>query len=156
MKYNQLNASKQRQTKRVGRGISSGQGKTAGRGTKGQGARKSVNHSGFEGGQTPIAMRLPKLRGFKSHRVPTSVIYTGQLDSIKGGTVDTATLFKAGLVAHPYVITKLIVQGEVTAKHDVKLAGASKQAIEMVKKAGGSFTKTERLARPKTSKKQKA
>lgn len=147
MKYNELNATKQRPPKRVGRGISAGQGKTAGRGTKGQGARKSPVRAGFEGGQTPLAMRLPKLRGFKSHRTPVEVVYTGQLDAIKTATVDTEALFKAKLISNPHVVVKLIVQGEVKAKHDIKLAAASAGAVEMVKKAGGSFTKTDRLAR---------
>ena len=147
MKYHQLEAKKQRSPKRVGRGISAGQGKTAGRGTKGQGARKSPVRAGFEGGQTPLAMRLPKLRGFKSHRTPAEVVYTGQLDLVKSVTIDTEALFKAKLISSPHVVVKLIAQGEVTGKHDVKLAGASAGAIEMVKKAGGSFTKTDRLAR---------
>lgn len=153
MKFNELNVTKQRSTKRVGRGISAGQGKTAGRGTKGQGARKSPGRAGFEGGQTPLAMRLPKLGGFKSHHTSAEVIYTGQLDVIKPAIIDTDALFKAGLISNPHVVVKLIVQGEVKTKHDVKLARASKQAIELVKKAGGTFTPTDRLPRPKTSKK---
>jgi large subunit ribosomal protein L15 len=66
MKYNELVAPRQKKGRQVGRGISAGRGKTAGRGTKGQGARKSPTKFGFEGGQMPLHMRLPKLRGFKS------------------------------------------------------------------------------------------
>jgi large subunit ribosomal protein L15 len=104
MKYNELILQRNRKTNRVGRGISAGQGKTAGRGTKGQGARKSGGvRPGFEGGQMPLYMRIPKLRGFKSHRAAVETIYTGQLDSLKKATVDTNALFDAGLISNPHL-----------------------------------------------------
>jgi large subunit ribosomal protein L15 len=149
MKYNELILQRNRKTNRVGRGISAGQGKTAGRGTKGQGARKSGGvRPGFEGGQMPLYMRIPKLRGFKSHRAAVETIYTGQLDSLKKATVDTNALFEAGLISNPHVSVKLIVKGQVTSKKDVKLPAASASAIEQVQKTGGSFTQVERLPRP--------
>ena len=92
MKYNELVLNQQKKPTRVGRGISAGRGKTAGRGTKGQGSRKSPVRDGFEGGQMPLYMRLPKLRGFKSHRDSHRNVYTGQLDNIKKAAIDTAAL----------------------------------------------------------------
>jgi large subunit ribosomal protein L15 len=154
MKYNELILSKQKDAHRVGRGISAGRGKTAGRGTKGQGARKSPTRYGFEGGQMPLYMRLPKLRGFKSHRSVAEVVYTGQLDQVKGAKVDNQSLFDAGLVSSPYVMVKLILKGEVTAKKDVTLQSASKNAAAAIEKAGGSFKATQRAGRPVTSTKK--
>jgi large subunit ribosomal protein L15 len=149
-KYNELVLTKNKSAKRVGRGIAAGRGKTAGRGTKGQGARKSGGvRPGFEGGQTPLYIRLPKLRGFKSKRPAAETIYTGQLDLVKKARIDTQTLYAAGLVSSPYVNVKLLLNGEVKSKKDVKLPAASKKAAEAVVKAGGTFTKVERLARSK-------
>jgi large subunit ribosomal protein L15 len=149
MKYNELILKRNKSANRVGRGISAGQGKTAGRGTKGQGARKSGGvRPGFEGGQMPLYMRVPKLRGFKSKRTPAEVVYTGQLDSIKKSTIDTAALAEAGLISSPYVNVKLILKGEVKAKKEVKITKASASAIVAVEKAGGSFSTTARLPRP--------
>src|SRR3954463_9405416 len=110
MKYNELVLKKNKSAKRVGRGISAGQGKTAGRGTKGQGARKSGGvRPGFEGGQMPLYMRVPKLRGFKSKRTPAEVIYTGQLDAIKKATIDATVLAESGLISSQFVNAKLIL-----------------------------------------------
>jgi large subunit ribosomal protein L15 len=149
MKYNELILKKNKSANRVGRGISAGQGKTAGRGTKGQGARKSGGvRPGFEGGQMPLYMRVPKLRGFKSKHTPAEVVYTGQLDSIKKATIDTTVLADLGLISSPFVNAKLILKGEVKSKKDVNLSSASANAIKTVEKAGGSFNQTERLARP--------
>jgi large subunit ribosomal protein L15 len=147
MKYNELVLKRQKSPTRVGRGISAGKGKTAGRGTKGQGARKSPVRAGFEGGQMPLYMRLPKLRGFKSHKTAAECIYTGQLDQVKKATVDTKALFEAGFISSPHANVKLLLKGDVTTKKEVKLQGASQKAIEAVEKAGGSFAKIERLAR---------
>src|SRR5438045_4460894 len=103
MKYNELNLTRQKSANRSGRGISAGRGKTAGRGTKGQGSRKSSNNRpGFEGGQMPLYMRLPHLRGFKSKRTRPEVIYTGQLESIKKSTIDNQAVFEAGLATSPF------------------------------------------------------
>jgi large subunit ribosomal protein L15 len=156
MKYNELILTKQTSAKRAGRGISGGRGKTAGRGTKGQGSRKSPVRSGFEGGQNPLYARLPKLRGFKSHRRAAEVIYTVQLDALKSAKVDNRAVYEAGLVSSPNVAVKLILKGDVTAKKDVRLQSASKNAVKAIEKAGGSFNQTARVGRPVTSAKKTA
>lgn len=152
MKFHELNVSSNPDRRRVGRGISAGQGKTAGRGTKGQGARTGKGRRpGFEGGQNPLMARLPKLPGFRSIRVKAENVYTGQLDTVKG-VVDNFTVFEAGLTSSPYVRVKLVVKGDVTAKHDVKLQAASENAVAAVQKAGGSFQAVAQVARQKQEK----
>ena len=147
MKIHELNTTKAKKANRVGRGISAGQGKTAGRGTKGQGSRAgSSRKPGFEGGQNPLMQRLPKLRGFKSHKVAKEVVYTGQLDQLTG-TIDNASLAEAGIVSSPYVSVKLITRGDVTKKHTVKLQSASATAMAAIQKAGGTFTAVDRVKR---------
>ncbi len=154
MKFSELKISKRKRNTRVGRGISAGKGKTAGRGTKGQGARKSGGvRPGFEGGQMPLYMRLPKLRGFTSHREPTASIYTGQLQELNKAKVDTAVLAEAGLIDNPYQKVKLVVNGSLDKKVNVLLFSATQTAIKMVEKAGGSFTVTPQLKRPSSTKK---
>lgn len=156
MKYNELQSAHKSSPKRVGRGIAAGQGKTAGRGTKGQGSRTgSSKKPGFEGGQNPLMQRLPKLHGFRSFKVAAENVYTDQLDNIKG-TVDNAAVAAAGLVSSPYVKVKLLHRGPVTKKVSVSLQGASQPAIEAVQKAGGSFSVTARQPRPVTSTKKTA
>lgn len=156
MKYNQLNVEAKKSAKRVGRGIAAGQGKTAGRGTKGQNSRTgSSRKPGFEGGQNPLMQRLPKLRGFKSHKVAKTTVYTGQLEAFGGKVVDTALLAENGLIPHAYVTVKLLAKGELTQKVTVKLQAASNQAVEAIQKAGGTFEVTERVGRPVTSKNPK-
>lgn len=153
MKFNELKVTKRKQDTRVGRGISAGKGKTAGRGTKGQGARKSGGvRPGFEGGQMPLYMRLPKLRGFTSHRPKTTVVYTGQLESLGKSKIDSSVLAEAGFIDNPYQRVKLVVNGSLTKKIEVKLFAASGPAIKMLAKAGGNFEKTEQLKRPKKNK----
>jgi large subunit ribosomal protein L15 len=140
VKYNELILKKQTGASRAGRGISAGRGKTAGRGTKGQNSRAgSSSGSGFEGGQMPLYMRIPKLRGFKSHRHPVENVYVGQLNDLKKTTIDSSVLFEAGLVSSPHVRIKLLSGGKLETKKDVRLPAASK--------VGGSFKKTEQLAR---------
>ncbi|MBI1857432.1 50S ribosomal protein L15 [Candidatus Saccharibacteria bacterium] len=152
MKYHELKTTSNRSAKRVGRGIAAGQGKTAGRGTKGQNARGSGTRPGFEGGQNPLMQRLPKLRGFRSIRPKAEVVYTGQINNI-GSQVDNFTLTKAGLVSSPYVKVKLVVKGNVTKKTDVKLQAASKNAVIAIQKAGGNFQAVPRIGREKATEK---
>ncbi len=148
MKYGELNLTRSRKPMRKGRGISAGQGKTAGRGTKGQGARKSGNvRPGFEGGQMPLYMRLPHLRGFRSFKAKSETVTTGELELIKKPTIDSLAVYEAGFIDSPHNFVKLVVKGDVTSKKDVRLTGASSAAIKMIEKAGGKFTKTDRLAR---------
>ena len=151
MKYHELETSANKPARRVGRGISAGQGKTAGRGTKGQKSRTgSSRRPGFEGGQNPLMQRLPKLRGFKSKRVPAENVYTGQLNDL-GAKVDNTTLAEAGITSSPYVRVKLVLNGDVTKKVTVSLQGASENAAAAVQKAGGTFTTVPQVMRPKQS-----
>ncbi len=153
MKFNELQTTPSKSSRRVGRGIAAGLGKTAGRGTKGQKARAcSSAKPGFAGGPNPLMQKLPKLPGFKSHRVAPENVYTGQLEQFGGKTVTAETLAEAGLISNAYVSVKLLSKGDLTKKVTVKLPKASATAIEAVEKAGGSFEKTARLGRPKTAK----
>ena len=142
MKYNDLKVEKNTRPSRKGRGISAGQGKTAGRGTKGQKARTghSKMPAGFMGGQRAIMQAVPKLKGFKSFHAKAEVVYTDRLNDLKG-KVDNITLAEASLISSPYIKVKVITRGELTAKIDLETQFASKSAIEAIKKAGGSFKK---------------
>lgn len=152
MKYHELNVVKPKAGKRVGRGIAAGQGKTAGRGTKGQGSRTgSSAKPGFIGGSTPLMIQLPKLPGFKSKRTPAENVYTSQLNAFSG-IVDNAALAEAGLITHAFSRVKVVVNGdELKVKLTVKLQAASANAIAAIEAAGGSFEKTERAGRPITN-----
>jgi large subunit ribosomal protein L15 len=157
MKYHELKTAKQKTAKRVGRGISAGQGKTAGRGTKGQGARAGYSKKpGFAGGSNPLMQKLPKLPGFRSHKVKAENVYTGQLDQFAGKTADAEALAKEGLISNPYVSVKLLVKGDVTKKVSVKLPLASENAVAAVQAAGGTYEKTARLTRPAKKQDKKA
>lgn len=155
MKYHQLSAGTNQSKRRVGRGIAAGQGKTAGRGTKGQGARTGYSKKpGFEGGQNPLMQRLPKLVGFKSRKPKAEVIYTGQLDALAAKTIDNAAVAAAGLATSEYAKVKVVLKGDITKKVTVKLQGASAGAVTAIQKAGGSFEKVAGLARPASKKKE--
>ena len=144
MKYNELQTNATKNRKRVGRGISAGQGKTAGRGTKGQGARTGKKLGAtFMGGQRTLVRAVPKARGFKSLRSAAEVVYLDTLNAFNGKTVDNASLFAAGYISTPFQAVKVIARGELTAKVTLKVAGASKGVQEAITKAGGSFTKTD-------------
>lgn len=144
MKFNDLQVDAHKDRKRVGRGISAGQGKTAGRGTKGQGARTGHKHyATFMGGQGPLMQRVPKRHGFKSLHIPAQVVYTDMLSGLAGKTATNESLTEAGLVASPYHSIKIILRGEVTGKVTVKVQAASKGAVAAIEKAGGSFEKVE-------------
>ncbi|UVI38202.1 50S ribosomal protein L15 [Qipengyuania spongiae] len=144
---------------RVGRGIGSGKGKTAGRGQKGQKSRSGVAIKGFEGGQMPLHMRLPK-RGFNNPfakdyaevnlGMVQKFIDAGKLDT--SGTLDHQVLKAAGLARGGKDGVRLLGKGELTAKVSFKVAGASKGAIEAVEKAGGSVEVIEK-AQPEHEKK---
>ena len=142
MKYNELVVEKNTKTTRKGRGISAGQGKTAGRGTKGQKARTGHRKmpAGFMGGQRAIMQAIPKLKGFKSIHKKAEIVYTDHLNSLSG-TVDNFTLADASLISSPFVKVKVITRGEVTAKIALETQFASKTAISAIEKAGGSFKK---------------
>lgn len=141
MKYNELQVTANKNRKRVGRGISAGGGKTAGRGTKGQNARTGKKlRSMFQGGQNGIATAVPKGRGFKSLRTPAQIVYLDRLNDLKG-TIDNMSLYEAGLIATPFHTVKVIARGELTGKVTLKVQAASKSVIEAIKKAGGTFEK---------------
>ena len=132
MKYNELQVGANRTRKRVGRGISAGGGKTAGRGTKGQNARTGKKlHSMFQGGQNGIVSAVPKSRGFKSKRVAAQVVYLDRLNDLKG-SVDNFKLYEAGLIATPFHTVKVIARGELSAKLTLKTQGASKSVVEAI------------------------
>jgi len=129
---------------RVGRGIGSGKGKTGGRGVKGQKSRSGVAIKGFEGGQMPLHMRLPK-RGFnKPNRKAWAEINLGRIQkAIDAGQIDAKkpidadVLRAAGLVRRELDGIRLLAKGELKTKVEITVAGASKPAIEAVEKAGG-------------------
>jgi len=131
--------------RRVGRGIGSGKGKTAGRGVKGQKARTGVAVKGFEGGQMPLHRRLPK-RGFnKPFRKEFNEINLGRLqEAIDAGKLDAAgkidadALVKAGILRRAKDGVRLLGGGELKAKIAVSVYGASKSAVAAVEKAGGT------------------
>lgn len=153
MKYNELNVIANKSRKRVGRGIAAGQGKTAGRGTKGQKARTghSKMPAGFMGGQRAIMQAIPKLKGFKSLHAKAQVVYTDALDTLEG-KVDNFKLADANLIANPYASVKVITRGEIKNKIELETQFASKTAIEAIKKAGGSFKKVTVPQRKKANK----
>jgi large subunit ribosomal protein L15 len=143
MKYHELDVTASKTRKRVGRGISAGGGKTAGRGTKGQGARTGKKLGAtFQGGQRPLVRAVPKARGFKSLRSPAQVVYLDHLNAFKGKTVDNDALYQEGYISSPFQAVKIIARGELTEKVTVNVTGASKSVIEAIVKAGGSYTKT--------------
>tara|TARA_R110001606_G_scaffold47633_1_gene121364 strand:+ start:1220 stop:1699 length:480 start_codon:yes stop_codon:yes gene_type:complete len=133
---------------RVGRGVGSGKGKTAGRGVKGQKARSGVAVNGFEGGQMPIYMRLPK-RGFTSRNSKSHAwVNLGRLGkAIEDGKLDAKnvteeTLVAAGLVNKLGDGVRLLAKGDAPKKVNITVTGASKAAIEAIEKAGGTVTVT--------------
>ena len=132
--------------RRVGRGIGSGLGKTAGRGQKGQTSRSGVSINGFEGGQMPLHMRIPK-RGFNNifakdyAEVNVGAIQkaldSGKLDA--SGTIDHAALKAAGVARGGRDGVRILGKGELSAKLSFKVAGVSKGARQAIEKAGGSI-----------------
>ena len=142
MKYNELQVSPNKDRKRVGRGISAGGGKTAGRGTKGQNSRTGKKlRPMFQGGQRPLAQAVPKKRGFKSLKMPAQVVYLDRLNAFAGKMVDNAVLFEEGYISTPFHSVKVISRGELSVKVDLKVQAASKSAVEAIQKAGGTFEK---------------
>jgi large subunit ribosomal protein L15 len=170
MKLNELkdNAGARKGRMRVGRGIGSGKGKTAGRGQKGQTSRSGVSIFGFEGGQMPLHMRIPK-RGFNNIfakdyaevnlGVIQKLVDAGSLDA--KATIDHAALKAAGVARGGKDGVRLLGKGDFSAKLSFSVAGASKGAREAVEKAGGSIDIIERkdpaeLAKAKKGKAREA
>lgn len=156
MRIDQLKLQSKKSSRRSGRGISSGHGKTAGRGTKGQNSRAGGGvRPGFEGGQNPLSARLPKLAGFKSRRPAKSTVRLGQLNQIKGKVADNSALAEAGLIASPTTPVKVVAGGKLESAKTVKLQSASQSAIKAIESAGGKFeaVPTIRKSSPKPDKK---
>ena len=151
MKLNEItdNEGARKSRIRVGRGTGSGKGKTGGRGVKGQKSRTGVAIKGYEGGQMPIHMRLPK-RGFKNlFRLDYNAVNLGRVQvAIDAGkldqsaTVDAAALVAAGVIRRAKDGVRLLAKGELKAKLNFEVAGASASAVAAVEKAGGSVKVT--------------
>jgi large subunit ribosomal protein L15 len=149
MKLNELhdNAGATKKRKRVGRGPGSGTGKMGGRGIKGQNSRSGVAINGFEGGQMPLYMRLPK-RGFnninaKTHAVVNLGLLQKFIDAKKLDAkkpITEAVLVESGLVRRVKDGVRILAKGELTSKIDLTVSGASKSAVAAVEKAGGKLT----------------
>ena len=151
MKLHELsdNEGATKKRKRVGRGPGSGTGKMGGRGIKGQKSRSGVAINGYEGGQMPLYQRLPK-RGFnKPNRKSFAVVNLGliqkfvdakKLDAKKA--IDEDALVASGLVRRKRDGIRVLAKGDISAKLDLHVTGASKSAVEAVQKAGGSLTIT--------------
>jgi large subunit ribosomal protein L15 len=139
------NAGSRKKRMRVGRGIGSGKGKTAGRGGKGQTARSGVRIKGFEGGQMPLHRRLPK-RGFTNiFRLEFAEINLDRLQEAIDAklldakdTITAESMVKAGVLRRSRDGVRLLGRGELKAKLNIEVHGASKPAIAAVEKAGGS------------------
>ena len=149
MKLNELadNPGSTKKLMRVGRGVGSGKGKTGGRGVKGQKSRRGVSINGFEGGQMPLHMRMPK-RGFNalnSKRTQWINLSTLQ-NAIDNKKIDAKneitedTLVEAGVVRRKKDGVRLLARGELKAKVSITVTGASAAAIAAVEKAGGKVT----------------
>jgi len=151
MKLNEIrnNPGARKKKLRVGRGSSSGSGKTAGRGVKGAKARTGTKVYGFEGGQMPLHMRVPK-RGFNNNFANDfAEVNLGRIQKaidskrlVVSGKIDLDVLKKAGLVAKSRDGVRLLAKGEIKAKLEFEVAGASAPAVAAVEKAGGSVTTT--------------
>ena len=170
MKLNELrdNPGARKSRMRVGRGTSSGKGKTAGRGVKGQTSRSGVAIKGFEGGQMPLHMRLPK-RGFN---VPNpkklNAVNLGRLQVAvdagklaKGATISAGSLVEAGVIRRELDGVRILAKGELTEKLDFEVAGMSQAAQDAVAKLGGKVSiltqpKDDAEDKPKKAKKAKA
>ena len=170
MKLHELsdNPGARHNSKRVGRGIGSGKGKTAGRGHKGQKSRAGAKIKGFEGGQMPLYRRLPK-RGFTNiFRKRYAVVNVGRLQQAiddkkidSKTTIDGEALVASGIVRRLHDGVRLLANGELSAKVTIEVAGASKAAVELVEKAGGKVVVVEvkagaKAANKKVSKKSEA
>lgn len=149
MKLNQIKDNKgaRYKAKRIGRGIGSGKGKTGGRGGKGQTARTGVAINGFEGGQTPLHRRLPKIGFNKPNRQRFAELNLTKLQAAidakklePKGKIDAAELKAAGVIRHVRDGIRLLGTGKLTAKVDLHIAGATASAVKAVEAAGGSVS----------------
>jgi large subunit ribosomal protein L15 len=129
---------------RVARGVGGRRGKTAGTGTKGQGTRGTIPPK-FEGGQTPLSRRTPKLKGFKNpFRIEYTVINLDGLDDFEAGTEVTPETLRARGLVHKHGLVKLLGRGEITKPLTVRVHAVSAAAAEAVRAAGGTVATVER------------
>lgn len=151
MKIHELTVQANPDKKRVGRGIGSGSGKTAGRGTKGQNSRTGGGvRVGFEGGQNPLAKRLPKNRGFTSvNRINYQEVNLKQLAQIKTATIDAIGLQAAGLIKSASKPVKILGNGQVECKVTLSVTAISGQARAKIEQAGGTIELTSSRATAK-------
>ena len=151
MKIHELKTTSAKDKKRVGRGIGSGYGKTAGRGTKGQNSRSGGGvRPGFEGGQNPLAKRLPKKRGFVPvAQTQYTTVSLAQIEKLKAGKVTLDILVEAGIIKHTRRLVKVLGTGAVTKKYTVQLNAATAGARAGIEKAGGSFESIAATPSPK-------
>lgn len=151
MKIHELEITTKQNRKRLGRGIGSGTGKTAGRGTKGQNSRTGGGvRPGFEGGQNPLAKRLPKKRGFRAINPTTYVGLTlTRLETLKGNVITNQILAEQGIIRNQAVAVKVLGTGQLTKKFQVQLQAATTTAEAAITKAGGSFSATPLIKTPK-------
>jgi large subunit ribosomal protein L15 len=158
MKLNTLKpaAGSKQSRHRVGRGVASGWGKTAGRGHKGQRARSGGFHKvGFEGGQMPLHRRLPK-RGFTSlSRDDVAEVRIASLEGMQATEIDLAALKAEGVVRHGALAAKVILAGKLSRKITLKQVKASKGAKAMIEAAGGRYEFTEPKVEEKPKKEKK-
>lgn len=160
MKLNQLrdNPGATHSIKRVGRGYGSGLGKTSGSGQKGQKSRSGVAIKGFEGGQMPIYIRLPK-RGFRHLKEKTTLVNLGMIErAIEAGRLDSKiaitseTLVQAGLARKAEYPVRLLAKGKIKTAIQISVDHASAVALEAVKKTGGKVSVTPKLVKEETKK----
>lgn len=139
MKFHELALKAHTKVTRVGRGISAGGGKTAGRGTKGQKARTGKKlKPGFEGGQTKLSMRLPKVRGFKHTGISYQLVRLAQLDAAGLKKVDATSLKELGLIKYVDRPVKLVGPGTPKDALTIEVQASSHPALKAVEKAGGA------------------
>ncbi len=158
MKVHELKTTKTKSDRRLGRGISAGQGKTAGRGTKGQNSRTGSKFKpGFEGGQTKLAQRLPKARGFRSYtRKEYQVINLDDIQTLGKKIVDASILAQAGLIRKANEPLKLLGDGTIVLAVTITVDKASKSAVEAIQKAGGKVVIKTRIEKEPKEKVTKA
>lgn len=151
MKYNELKLEKFTKGSRPGRGISAGQGKTAGRGTKGQGSRTGKKlRPGFEGGQTPLVRRLPKVRGFThAPNILYQEVKLSDLEKLKSKTITAESLAMAGVIKYAKRPVKLLGTGTIESSVTITVDAATAGAIAAIEKAGGKVILVEK--KPKKS-----
>jgi len=143
--------------KRVGRGIGSGFGKTAGRGHKGQKSRTGGGvRPGFEGGQMPLQKRVPKYGFFSRIGNVTEEVRTSELNKVEGGVINLETLEKANIINRNTKFVKIMLSGDVTTAVTVEGLGVSKGAKAAIEAAGGKVIEAEVKAPAKKTKKQPA